>query len=63
MTAALAERARGVRLLTCDVDGVLTDGRIYMGDDGRERIIKIVRNPARQGAQGFHFLRLAELFF
>jgi 3-deoxy-D-manno-octulosonate 8-phosphate phosphatase (KDO 8-P phosphatase) len=36
MTAALAERARGVRLLTCDVDGVLTDGRIYMGDDGRE---------------------------
>ena len=29
-------RARRVRLLTCDVDGVLTDGRIYVGDDGRE---------------------------
>jgi len=29
-------QARGIRLLTCDVDGVLTDGRIYIGDDGRE---------------------------
>jgi 3-deoxy-D-manno-octulosonate 8-phosphate phosphatase (KDO 8-P phosphatase) len=28
--------ARGIRLLTCDVDGVLTDGRIFVGDDGRE---------------------------
>jgi len=34
--ADVDRRARGVRLLTCDVDGVLTDGRIYMGDDGRE---------------------------
>ncbi len=32
----LAARACGIRLLTCDVDGVLTDGRIYIGDDGRE---------------------------
>ncbi len=29
-------RARGIRLLTCDVDGVLTDGRIYVDDDGHE---------------------------
>ena len=29
-------QARGIRLLTCDVDGVLTDGRIYVDDDGRE---------------------------
>jgi len=28
---------RGIRLLTCDVDGVLTDGRIYVDDDGREQ--------------------------
>jgi 3-deoxy-D-manno-octulosonate 8-phosphate phosphatase (KDO 8-P phosphatase) len=28
--------AQGIRLLTCDVDGVLTDGRIYVDDDGRE---------------------------
>lgn len=34
-TDALA-RARGVRLLTCDVDGVLTDGRIYVDDLGHE---------------------------
>jgi 3-deoxy-D-manno-octulosonate 8-phosphate phosphatase (KDO 8-P phosphatase) len=32
----LVARARRVRLLTCDVDGVLTDGRIYVTDDGRE---------------------------
>ena len=32
----LHDRARRVRLLTCDVDGVLTDGRIYVDDDGRE---------------------------
>lgn len=29
-------RARTVRLLSCDVDGVLTDGRIYVDEDGRE---------------------------
>lgn len=34
--AALAARARAVRLLTCDVDGVLTDGRIHVDDEGRE---------------------------
>lgn len=32
----LHERARPVRLLSCDVDGVLTDGRVYIDDDGRE---------------------------
>jgi 3-deoxy-D-manno-octulosonate 8-phosphate phosphatase (KDO 8-P phosphatase) len=36
MVDALVQLARGIRLLTCDVDGVLTDGRIYVGDDGRE---------------------------
>jgi 3-deoxy-D-manno-octulosonate 8-phosphate phosphatase (KDO 8-P phosphatase) len=37
MTAdALLRKARGVRLLTCDVDGVLTDGRIYVAGDGSE---------------------------
>ena len=30
------KRAREVRLITLDVDGVLTDGRIYVDDDGRE---------------------------
>ena len=34
--AAVEARARAVRLLTCDVDGVLTDGRIYVDDEGRE---------------------------
>jgi len=33
---AVAARARAIRLLTCDVDGVLTDGRIYYDDGGAE---------------------------
>lgn len=33
---AVLARARAIRLLTCDVDGVLTDGKLYVGDDGRE---------------------------
>ncbi len=32
----LLARARAVRMLSCDVDGVLTDGRIYYADDGSE---------------------------
>jgi len=32
----LTERAKRLRLLTCDVDGVLTDGKIYVDEDGRE---------------------------
>src|SRR5262249_5700722 len=29
---SLAERARGIRWLLLDVDGVLTDGRVYFGE-------------------------------
>ena len=36
MNADLAARARRVKLLSCDVDGVLTDGRIYVDDHGHE---------------------------
>jgi 3-deoxy-D-manno-octulosonate 8-phosphate phosphatase (KDO 8-P phosphatase) len=36
MDADILRRARGVRLVTFDVDGVLTDGRIYVDDRGRE---------------------------
>lgn len=35
-SADLLARARRIRLLSCDVDGVLTDGRIYVTEDGRE---------------------------
>jgi 3-deoxy-D-manno-octulosonate 8-phosphate phosphatase (KDO 8-P phosphatase) len=34
--ASVIARARRVRLLSCDVDGVLTDGRIYVDDHGHE---------------------------
>lgn len=29
-------RARKIKLLICDVDGVFSDGRIYLGNDGAE---------------------------
>lgn len=30
------ERAKKIKLLICDVDGVFSDGRIYLGNDGEE---------------------------
>ncbi|AFP85509.1 3-deoxy-D-manno-octulosonate 8-phosphate phosphatase, YrbI family [secondary endosymbiont of Heteropsylla cubana] len=30
------ERAKGIRLLICDVDGVMSDGSIYLGNEGEE---------------------------
>jgi 3-deoxy-D-manno-octulosonate 8-phosphate phosphatase (KDO 8-P phosphatase) len=36
MEGSLRARAARIRLLTLDVDGVLTDGRIYVDDRGRE---------------------------
>lgn len=36
MEPGVIDRARRIRLLTCDVDGVLTDGRIYIDDRGCE---------------------------
>jgi 3-deoxy-D-manno-octulosonate 8-phosphate phosphatase (KDO 8-P phosphatase) len=36
MADILTLRARPIRLVTCDVDGVLTDSRIYVDDHGHE---------------------------
>ena len=36
VSAALLERAAGIRLAAFDVDGVLTDGRLYYADSGEE---------------------------
>ncbi len=36
MSPAIIERAARVRLVIFDVDGVLTDGSLYIGDDGNE---------------------------
>ena len=33
---ALWQKAQQIRLLICDVDGVFSDGRIYLGNDGEE---------------------------
>jgi 3-deoxy-D-manno-octulosonate 8-phosphate phosphatase (KDO 8-P phosphatase) len=32
----ILERAKGIRLVVFDVDGVLTDGSLFLGDDGQE---------------------------
>ena len=32
----VAQKARGIRLVIFDVDGVLTDGSLFLGDDGQE---------------------------
>ncbi|NNG12476.1 MAG: 3-deoxy-D-manno-octulosonate 8-phosphate phosphatase, partial [Halobacteria archaeon] len=32
----ILERASRIRLLIFDVDGVLTDGSLFLGDDGQE---------------------------
>jgi len=34
--AQLVDKAARIRLVILDVDGVLTDGRLYFGDDGNE---------------------------
>jgi 3-deoxy-D-manno-octulosonate 8-phosphate phosphatase (KDO 8-P phosphatase) len=41
MTTVL-ERAAKIKLLICDVDGVLTDGRIYLTDFGEEKELKVL---------------------
>ena len=32
----IMNRAKKIKLLVCDVDGVFSDGRIYLGNDGEE---------------------------
>lgn len=36
MTADLVARARKIKLIAFDVDGVMTDGTLYLSDDGQE---------------------------
>ncbi|MCA1977821.1 MAG: HAD-IIIA family hydrolase [Thiobacillus sp.] len=36
MTSDLLERARRIKLIAFDIDGVMTDGTLFLGDDGQE---------------------------
>lgn len=36
VTKEVFDRAKKIKLLVCDVDGVFSDGRIYLGNDGEE---------------------------
>jgi 3-deoxy-D-manno-octulosonate 8-phosphate phosphatase (KDO 8-P phosphatase) len=40
----LEQRAKKVRMLVLDVDGILTDGRIYYGNDGEELKAFIIKD-------------------
>ncbi|MBZ9557188.1 MULTISPECIES: HAD family hydrolase [unclassified Modicisalibacter] len=51
---ALVERARHVRLLALDVDGVMTDGQLYFQADGQE-----TKAFSTQDGQGIKLLRQA----
>ena len=42
--AAIRKRARRVRCLFLDIDGVLTDGKLYLGPDGAELKTNYVRD-------------------
>ncbi len=36
LSADAKARAKKVKLLICDIDGVFSDGRIYLGNQGEE---------------------------
>ena len=36
MSPPLVAQLRNIKLLICDIDGVFSDGRIYLGNDGEE---------------------------
>jgi 3-deoxy-D-manno-octulosonate 8-phosphate phosphatase (KDO 8-P phosphatase) len=36
VTKNIFKRAQNIKLFVCDVDGVFSDGRIYLGNDGEE---------------------------
>ena len=42
--AAIRKRARRVRCLFLDIDGVLTDGKLYLGPNGEELKTNYVRD-------------------
>lgn len=59
-TAELRKRARRVKLLLMDVDGVLTDGRIYYVPDGRGGLVETKGFHPRDGL-GLRYVREAGL--
>lgn len=55
-----AERARNVRLVVLDVDGVLTDAGVYIGEAGTVSLVELKRFDIQDGL-GIKFLQLAGL--
>ncbi len=60
VSRSLRERAQRIKLLLMDMDGVLTDGRIYYVPDGREGLIETKTFHSRDGL-GLRFARQAGL--
>jgi 3-deoxy-D-manno-octulosonate 8-phosphate phosphatase (KDO 8-P phosphatase) len=36
VTQSIFDKAKNIKLFVCDIDGVFSDGRIYLGNDGEE---------------------------
>jgi 3-deoxy-D-manno-octulosonate 8-phosphate phosphatase (KDO 8-P phosphatase) len=36
ISTTIFEKAKNIKLFVCDIDGVFSDGRIYLGNDGEE---------------------------
>ena len=56
MDDGLFDALANVKLLVCDVDGVFSDGRIYLGNDGEE--LKAFHTRDGYGAVSYTHLTL-----
>lgn len=52
MQQELKEKLAKIRLLACDFDGVMTDGKVYVSEDGRETV-----RCSRKDGMGIGLLR------
>ncbi len=42
----ILEKAKHIKLFVCDIDGVFSDGRIYLGNDGEELALNVFGDGA-----------------
>ena len=45
----ISEKAKAIKLFICDIDGVFSDGRIYLGNNGEE--LKAFHTKEHKGNQ------------
>ena len=57
---ALSLHLQALSQLLLPLEGAV-QAQLRIADDGREDVVEIVRDAAREGADGLHLLRLAQL--